>query len=118
MQVLQRGQLPLLIQSSLEHTLQNVCPHGMNAAPFCLTMHTQHTEPTPLPFSSFSSITSSPSLSPSIATVHTSVCSINAINETLAGDTTTSLSSSSSRCCLSAASADARSVRTEYRAGL
>ena len=80
---LQRGHEPRFNQSSLEHTLQKVCPHGMNAAPFFLTMHTQHTEsfPSTPPFSlSFSFfviivVSSSPP----------SVSSSNLINETLNG---------------------------------
>ncbi|KAG0459819.1 hypothetical protein HPP92_022947 [Vanilla planifolia] len=43
MGALQSGQLPRPVHSSRVHALQNVCPHGMNAAPFRLTMHTQHT---------------------------------------------------------------------------
>ena len=56
MERLQRGQEPRLSHSSLEHTLQKVCPHGINAAPFFLPMHTQHTESFPKTFSSFSSL--------------------------------------------------------------
>ena len=58
MKRLQRGQLPLLTISSLEHNLQNVCPHGIKAEPLCLTMHTQHLYSPlllPLPFSSSAS---------------------------------------------------------------
>ena len=44
---LQSGQNPRFNHSSLEHTLQNVCPHGINAAPFFLPMHTQHIESFP-----------------------------------------------------------------------
>lgn len=39
---LQMGHVPLLSHSSLEHTLQKVCPQGIKAAPLLLSMHTQH----------------------------------------------------------------------------
>ena len=79
---LQRGHEPRFNHNSLEHTLQKVCPHGMNAAPFFLTMHTQHIEsfpvaaaPSNVPAFSFSIVSSSPP----------SVSSNNLINDTLNG---------------------------------
>ena len=86
---LQRGQVPLFNHSSLEHTLQNVCPHGMNAAPFFLPMHTQHTQSFP---------TASTAASPP------SVSSNSRINDTLKGVP------SPSRNWRSAASAAARFI--------
>lgn len=41
---LQMGQDPRLTHISLEQTLQKACPHGIKAAPFFLSMHTQHTQ--------------------------------------------------------------------------
>lgn len=73
---LQRGQLPRFNQSSLEHTLQNVCPHGINAAPFFLPMHTQHTVSFP---TVVSVITPSPPPPPSV------LSSNSLINDTLNG---------------------------------
>jgi len=52
---LQRGQFPLAAQISLEHILQNVCPHGINAAPLWRTMHTQQLYSTKPSLSSSSS---------------------------------------------------------------
>lgn len=89
MERLQRGQVPLFNHSSLEHTLQNVCPHGMNAAPFFLPMHTQHTQSFP---------TASTAASPP------SVSSNSRINDTLKGVP------SPSRNWRSAASAAARFI--------
>ncbi|KAH0471159.1 hypothetical protein IEQ34_000882 [Dendrobium chrysotoxum] len=42
MKPLQRGQFPLLTQSSLEQRRQNVWPQGIKAAPLFLTLQTQH----------------------------------------------------------------------------
>lgn len=87
MKPLQRGQLPLLTHSSLEHSLQNVCPQGMKAAPLCLTMHTQqlYSIPPPLPASSSSSSSSSSSNTYAGPTIPAclSVSSNNAISDIL-----------------------------------
>ena len=132
---LQRGHEPRFNQSSLEHTLQKVCPHGMNAAPFFLTMHTQHTEsfPSTPPFSlsfSFSVIIVVSSSPPSVS-------SSNLINETLngvpgavvvpatvpttvsVGPTVATLSGScDARRCLSAANAAAKFIPEPDETGL
>ncbi|KAL2339229.1 hypothetical protein Fmac_013675 [Flemingia macrophylla] len=92
MERLQRGQVPLFNQSSLEQTLQKVCPQGMKAAPLFLPMHTQHTQSDP-PFSALS------------------VSSNSRINDTFLASP-----SSSSRYCRSAASAAARFM-PEFRPG-
>ena len=52
MERLQTGHEPRLIHTSLEQTLQKVCPHGIKAEPFFLSMHTQHIQlqlPPPTP---------------------------------------------------------------------
>lgn len=106
MERLHRGQEPRLSHISLEHTLQKVCPHGMNAAPFFLPMHTQHTESHP-PHSSPLFISAS---QPSV------VSSNSLINDTLdavpAGLSSRSLllESSAALSCLSAASAAAKFI--------
>lgn len=108
MERLQRGQEPRLSHSSLEHTLQKVCPHGMNAAPFFLPMHTQHTESFPTTFSSFSFSFS----------FSASVSSSSLISDTLHGvPGALTASSCGPRSCLSAANAAARFIPEPKPAG-
>ncbi|KAK1310102.1 hypothetical protein QJS10_CPA08g00482 [Acorus calamus] len=97
MGLLQSGQEPRLSQSSREQTLQNVCPHGMNAAPFLLPIQTQHHPPPPSPRPS--SAAASPPTSPSSRSL---------ISETLFGVPKTT--SSDSRKWRSASSAAARFI--------
>ena len=111
MERLQRGQEPRLSHSSLEHTLQKVCPHGINAAPFFLPMHTQHTESFPKTFSSFSFSFSAVAASPP------SVSSSSLISDTLHGALTPPPSSWGTLSCLSAASAAARFIPEPEPAG-
>lgn len=108
MKPLQRGQLPLLTHSSLEHSLQNVCPQGMKAAPLCLTMHTQqlYSIPPPLPPSSTSSSSSSSSNTYAGPTIPAclSVSSNNAISDILGAASGPSSSPSPSSSSSSASS--------------
>ncbi|PKA59645.1 hypothetical protein AXF42_Ash020246 [Apostasia shenzhenica] len=97
MELLQRGQLPRPVIRSLEHALQNVCPQGMNAAPFRLTMHTQHTIRSSAADGSTSDATATATASPDL---DSSACAGSArdsrvISETLIGRST-SLSGSAS----------------------
>lgn len=75
---LQRGHDPRFSHTSREQTLQKVCPHGINAAPFFLPMHTQHTESLPLTVDD--AVTLSVSV-PSTTTL-SAVSSSNLINDT------------------------------------
>lgn len=94
MRRLQRGQDPRLTQTSFEQILQKVCPHGIIAAPFSLTMHTQqHTLSFPTIPSSLSSVSLSSSL-----------------NSDTLSDSGSGLVVSSSRNSLSAASASAKFI--------
>ena len=85
---LQRGHDPRFSHTSREHTLQKVCPHGINAAPFFLPMHTQHTESLPLTVNDAVtlsvSVPSTTTLSVSVPSTTTlsAVSSSNLINDT------------------------------------
>lgn len=98
---LQRGHEPRFSHSSLEQTLQKVCPHGINAAPLFLPIHTQHTVSFPVNAVDISvSLPSSTALS--------AVSSSNLINDTLVGVMSTSVGSP--RLYLSASNAVARFI--------
>ena len=101
---LQRGHEPRLSHSSLEQTLQKVCPQGINAAPFFLPIHTQHTESLPVnvPNDAVDISVSLPSSSTPSA-----VSSSNLINDTLLGVISTA---GSPRLYLSASKAVARFI--------